>query len=195
MKSEVLMKQMLIVTALLFAAPAMAQQGQPTQPPAAPKPAASSEPTSTTASFGDWVLRCQKIEGGPAPRICEVAQSLMVKGQNAPVAQIAMGRTSAKERMRLTVVVPVNVSFPSTLRIALGEKPEQALPLAWKRCLPMGCFADLELTDDFLKRLRTPVEGTRLAFTDGAGREFALPFSMTGLPQALDALGKEALGG
>ena len=106
-----------------------------------------------------------------------------------------MGRASAKERMRLTVVVPVNVSFPSTLRLALGEKAEQGLPLAWKRCLPMGCFADVELTDEVLKRLRAPAEGPRLAYTDGAGREFAVPFSMTGLPQALDALAKEPIGG
>ena len=47
-----------------------------------------------------------------------------------------MGRTAAKEGMRLTVVLPVNVSFPATSCLALGDKPEQAVALAWKRCLP-----------------------------------------------------------
>ena len=184
-----MLKKVLITAVALFAVPATAQQAQ------APKPPASPEPTSTTASFGDWVLRCQKIENGPATRVCEVAQSLTVQGQAQPIAQIAMGRTSAKDRIRLTVVTPVNVSFPSTPRVTLGDKAEQAVGLAWKRCLPMGCFADVELSDDMIKRLRSPVEGPRLAFTDGAGRDLALPFSLSGLPQALDALAKEPLGG
>ena len=59
----------------------------------------------------------------------------------------------------------------------------------------MGCFADVELTDELLKRLRTPVEAPRLGFMDAAGRDLALPFSLSGLPQALDALAKEPLGG
>ena len=87
------------------------------------------------------------------------------------------------------------MSFPATPRLALGDKPEQAVALAWKRCLPMGCFADVELTDELLKRLRTPVEAPRLGFMDAAGRDLALPFSLSGLPQALDALAKEPLGG
>jgi len=185
-------KSVFIMSAVLFAAPALAQQPPQAQPP---KPQASAEPTSTTASYVDWVLRCQKVGGAAVTRVCEVAQSLTVKGQNGPVAQIAIGRTSAKERLRLTVVIPVNVSFPSTLRLGLGDKPEQAVALAWKRCLPVGCFADVEVTDDLLKRLRAPVEGPRLFFVDGAGRELPLPFSLSGLPQALDALGKEPIGG
>lgn len=183
------MRARFMIAAVLFASPAMAQQAP------APKPPAGPEPTSTTASFGDWVLRCQKVENGPVTRVCEVAQSLTVQGQAQPVAQIAMGRASAKERMRLTVVMPVNVSFPSTPRLGLGDKPEQAVTLAWKRCLPMGCFADVELSDDLIKRLRSPVEGPRLSFMDAAGRDLALPFSLSGLPQALDALAKEPLGG
>jgi invasion protein IalB len=77
----------------------------------------------------------------------------------------------------------------------LGEKPEQSVALAWKRCLPMGCFADVELSDDLIKRLRSLTDGPRLSFTEGAGRDLALPFSLTGLPQALDALAKEPTGG
>ena len=183
------MVKKILVLAALFATPAMAQQAQPQ------KAAAGAEPNATTASFGDWVLRCQKIEGGAVARICEVAQSLAVQGQAAPIAQIALGRTSAKERMRATVVTPTNVSFPSTPRLLLGEKPEQSVALAWKRCLPMGCFADVELSDDLIKRLRSLTDGPRLSFTDGAGRDLALPFSLTGLPQALDALAKEPTGG
>ena len=58
-------------TAALPAALAFAQGGKPA--PAAPaKPAAvPTEPGSTTASFGDWVLRCQR-GGGDKPASCGI---------------------------------------------------------------------------------------------------------------------------
>ena len=46
----------------------------------------------TTASFGDWQMRCRAgttaTAGQPAiPRLCEVVQSVMLQGQAAPFAQ------------------------------------------------------------------------------------------------------------
>ncbi|WP_271023478.1 hypothetical protein [Rhizobium sp. RCAM05973] len=75
-----------------------------TDSPAAAAPASSaapvsSEPNTTTASFGDWTLRCQRVgEAGKATRVCEVAQAMQVQGQTAPVAQIAIGRLSPANR-------------------------------------------------------------------------------------------------
>ena len=161
------------------------------QPPPAPArpaaPAVAAEPTSTTASYGDWVLRCQKTENA---RLCEVAQSLMVQGQATPIAQIAVGRPSPKDKLRLTVVLPNNVSFPAPPKLVIGEK-DAGLTLAWRRCLPGGCFADVLLDDEPIKRLRALTDSGRLLFSDGVGREIGLPFSMSGLSQALDALAKE----
>src|SRR5262245_2990638 len=75
-------------------APASPQTAQPAQPPATAAPAAS-EPQATTASFGDWVLRCQRVgTGSEARRSCEMVQSVMLKGQKAPVAQLAFGKAT-----------------------------------------------------------------------------------------------------
>ena len=90
----------------------MAQQTPTAQQAQPQKPTAGVEPTSTTASFGDWVLRCQKVEGAAVTRLCEVAQSLMVKGQSAPVAQIAMGCSSTSEWIRLVVIAPMKANYP-----------------------------------------------------------------------------------
>lgn len=69
-------------------------------------------PQSTTAVFGDWGLRCVgPREGGPTQHICEVVQSIQVQGQAAPIAQIALGRLQKADPLRLTVVLPNNVSF------------------------------------------------------------------------------------
>ena len=162
--------------------------------PAGTKPAAratvSAEPNMTTASFGDWVLRCQKLPQSATGRVCEVAQTMQVQGQNAPVAQFAIGRGSNSEPLRATAVVPPSISFPSNVQVALG-KDASPLELDWRRCLPGACFADLVVKEDQLKRWRAASENGRLIFKDAAGREIAVPLSFQGLGPALDALARE----
>jgi len=165
-------------------------------PPAAPPsiPAVSSEPTVTTASFGDWTLRCQRIvDAARAARVCEVAQVLQAQGQQAPLAQVALGRLANGEPVRITAVMPASVSFPSSVQIFMGEKDAKPVDLPWRRCLPTGCFADVVPGDDMLKQWRKATEQGRILFKDAAGRELALPLSSRGLDQALDALAKERL--
>src|SRR6516165_7519320 len=73
-------------------------------------------PQSTTASFGDWVVRCRRIDQAPGnATACEVAQTLQAQGQG-PVAEIALGQppgkdSTTKERMRVVVLLPNNVTF------------------------------------------------------------------------------------
>ena len=174
------MKRVLVTLCVLAAAlPAMAQQR-----PAAPA-APITEPQRTTADFGDWTLRCDRPEGR-AP-ICEVAQT--VQSGNQTVAQMAIGRASATEPLRLTLLVPVSVTLAAPPRLSAGAGA--AIELGWTRCLPNGCFADRAMDDAALARLRALAEAGRITFTDGAGREVALPFSPRGLAGALDALARQ----
>jgi len=183
----------------IMAGPVWAQSASPkpaNSAAAAPMPAApiSTEPSSTTASFGDWTLRCQRIaDAGKAMRICEVAQVLQAQGQQAPIAQIALGRLANGEPVRVTAVMPVSVSFPSSVQIVMGEKDAKPLDLPWRRCLPTGCFAEAAPGDDVLKQWRKAGEPGRILFKDAVGRDLALPLSARGLDQALDALAKERL--
>ncbi len=175
-----------------LAGPATAQPARtppvvtpPTVPPASTAP----EPQRTTATFGDWTLRCQRPEHGPP--VCEVGQTLFDKAQ--PVAQTALGRPNRSDPIRLTILVPVNVTLGSAVRM-LGGEGESAAPgleLAWRRCVPAGCLADVVPPDEALRRIRSRTENARFVFLDGIGREATLPFSPRGLSQALDALAKE----
>lgn len=167
---------------------------KPASPPAPAAAAVPTEPSSTTASFGDWTLRCQRIaDAGKTMRICEVAQVLQAQGQQAPIAQIALGRLANGEPVRVTAVMPVSVSFPSSVQITMGEKDAKPVELPWRRCLPTGCFAETAPGDDLLKQWRKASEPGRILFRDAAGRDLALPLSARGLDQALDALAKERL--
>ncbi|PZR92798.1 MAG: invasion protein [Stutzerimonas stutzeri] len=177
------------------AAPKTAGQSPPPAASAAPAvQPVSTEPSSTTASFGDWLLRCQRVsDGAKIMRVCEVAQILQSQGQQAPIAQVALGRASAGEPLRVTAVMPVSISFPSVVQITMGEKDAKPLDLGWRRCLPTGCFADTAPSDDVIKQWRKASEPGRIVFKDAAGRDLTLPLSARGLDQAVEALAKERL--
>ena len=190
-------RALLLAGWVLAASVAQAQAPAPVVPaPPAPVPAAdpaaiSAEPQNTSATYGDWVMRCQRIgEPGKQQRVCEAAQSIQVQGQQAPIAQIALGRLAARDPLRITFVVPSNIVLPSSLKASIDDKDTQGIEAAWRRCTPGGCFADAEIKDELVKRWRAQTTQGRLQFKDAQGRDVALPFSFRGLAQALDALAK-----
>jgi invasion protein IalB len=155
-------------------------------------PPVSDEPVATTASFGDWVMRCQRTgDGEKAVKSCEAAQTIQVQGQTAPIAQIGIGRLSAGEPLRITVILPPNITLPSNVHVVTDEKDDQGIELAWRRCLPGGCIAEVKLEPETIKNWRARNAPGKLSFKDATGRVVAIPFSFRGLAQSLDALAKE----
>lgn len=149
----------------------------------------SSDPTMTTAVFGDWMLRCVK-GAEAAPPVCEIVQSIVVEGQQAPIAQIALGRVEASKPMNLTVVLPNNVTLLSTPRLMLEDADKKPADLAWQRCVPAGCFSSMEAGEELLARWAKAPKPGKLVFVEGGGQPVALPFSLRGFTQALGALSK-----
>ncbi len=158
-----------------------------TAPAPSPTPAASGEAAEgKSETFGDWVLKCRAVEGG---QDCEISQTLIVQGQNNPIAMLAFGRRKAGDPLRLAVQVPNNVSFAAQPKASSPDGATIA-DLSYRRCLPSGCFADTVITDAQLAsftKLRAPAA---LKFRDGSDREISLPLSITGLAAAAAALPK-----
>jgi invasion protein IalB len=180
-----------IAASFLIGANGWAQTAKPT-PAASPQAPVSEEPAATTASFGDWVMRCARTgEGDKVIKTCEAAQTIQVQGQSAPIAQMGIGRLSAGEPLRLTVVLPPNIVLPSSVHVATDEKDDAGVDLAWRRCLPGGCIAEVKLESETIKSWRARSTPGKVTYKDAAGRAVAIPFSFRGLAQALDALAKE----
>ncbi len=155
----------------------------PSQPPV------TADPSMTTAAFGDWVLRCIRIDDGAAShRVCEVSQSLMMDGGQGTIAQIAIGRPAVDQPMMLTTVLPNNVAFPSTVRLLVEENDQAPLELSWTRCIPGACIAQLALDAAALERLADRDAGGQIGFTDANANVVLLPISLRGLAQAIDGL-------
>lgn len=149
----------------------------------------SADPDMTTAAFGDWVLRCVRVKPGETERrLCEVSQSLLIDGGQGTIAQLAIGRRAEGQPLLLTTVLPNNVAFPSTVGLLVEENDQEPLELAWTRCIPGACIAQLELSTLALERLTARDSGGQLRFTDSNANDILLPISLRGLAQAMDAL-------
>ena len=181
----------LLTTGAAFAQPA-ATAALPVTKVAVPAPAGS--PVQTTATYGDWVMRCAHTgEGGTGPQTCEIVQTLVLQGQQQPIAQVAVGSVDKTSPMRLTVVVPTAISFSKSATIVGVAGTADLFDLVWRRCLPSGCFADIVLTPEAMKAMRARSEPANLVFRDAGERDITLPFSMRGFTLALDAMSKETV--
>jgi invasion protein IalB len=151
--------------------------------------ASEAEPSSTSASYGDWIMRCQRLgDGADAERVCEVAQLIHAQDQQNPVAEVAIGRLKKTDPLHLTIVLPVNITLPTPPSLSLNGKDVDGLNFVWLKCLPGGCYANALLKDDVVRRWKDETDARRIIWTDGVGRESAVGLSFSGLGPALDAL-------
>ncbi len=180
-----------LLSGAAFAQQAPAQrpaQQRPVQAQATPTPGAISQPDNTTATYGDWILRCQQ---SVAARVCEIVQTLEQQGQRGPIALVAIGRPVKSEPIKLVIQVPPNLALGDkvSVRVVVAEKDE-ALAV-FQRCLPGGCFAEATLSDDTFKRWRGLSEAGQMRYLDAGKREVTLPLSFRGFPAAAEALLRE----
>ena len=108
-----------VVFAGLVLATAQASAQDTTATPQAPAPISdiSSLPSTTTATYGDWVLRCIKASttaDGPTAESCEIVLTIQLQGQARPIAQLAIGRRQDQNELILTAVLPVNATLAGT---------------------------------------------------------------------------------
>jgi invasion protein IalB len=166
--------------------PAPATQGQAT--PAAP---VDQTPQRTTASYGDWVVRCETAPGPPPQKSCDMEQLAQVQGQAQPISRVAIPLPPKGEAPKLFVQLPINVSFAAPLKITADAK-DAGISTPFRRCVPAGCFAEVELKDDLQKKFRAAAaEPGKIVFKDAADRDVTIPLSFKGFGQAFEALLKQ----
>lgn len=194
----------LAAAGLLACGAAVAQQQRPpaTSPaaplaaPLVPPPATAAAPETgperTSAQFGDWAVQCVALAQGR--RVCEMAQTVQDNQRNQPIAVIAIGRLAKEQPLKIAVRVPVNVLVGQPAQLVL-EGGGELLAMAFTRCtvVPVGCFAERDLQDELLRRLRArPADqAARIAWREANGAEAAIPVTFRGFAAAYEALLKE----
>lgn len=144
-------------------------------------------PSRTTATYEDWTLRCE-IQPNNAQKTCEIIQ--VSQQSQSSSWTIAIGRANKSDPYKIIAILPMNLSLQTSPRVSLEDK-QPPVALAFKRCVPGGCFADADLSDDLLRRMRARAEPGRLEYKDAIQRDVGIPVSFKGFAQAVDALAKQ----
>jgi invasion protein IalB len=151
----------------------------------------NARPTQTTATFGNWVLRCLITPSAPPSKACEIYQQVQAvkDGQQITLLTIAVGRGQPTLPLRVTVALPVDVLLGTGVKARFSES--LVTEMTFDRCLGNACYASANASDDFLKAMRGPADGVRIEFKAALGADLAVPISLEGFSEAVNALREE----
>ena len=144
----------------------------------------------TSASYEDWVLQCETQTGPPARKVCEIMQTTQMQGRNVPVSRVAVAHPEKGQPVKLTAQVPVNIQLAGNIRLQASDA-DAGLTVPFNTCVPAGCFAELELKDDAIRKFRAATDAGKLTYKTTNGQPVVIPVSFKGFGRAFDALGKE----
>ena len=127
------------------------------------------------AQYGDWQMSCDTPPGASFEQ-CAIIQNVMAEDQPNVGLSVIVLRTADREARLLRVLAPLGVLLPNGLGLNVDGKDMGRV--AFVRCLPNGCIAEVELDEDIIKVLS---EGTDAIFV-----VFKTPEEGIGIPVSLN---------
>jgi invasion protein IalB len=132
------------------------------------------------AQYGDWQMSCDTPPGAKFEQ-CALIQNVTAEDQPNVGLSVIVLKTADKQARLLRVLAPLGVLLPNGLGLNIDGKDIGRV--AFVRCLPNGCVAEVVLDDKLIGQLsegksaifvvfRTPEEGVGIpvslnGFADG----------------------------
>jgi invasion protein IalB len=136
------------------------------------------------AEYGDWQMSCDTPPGASAEQ-CAIIQNVLAEDQPNVGLSVIVLRTADREARLLRVLAPLGVLLPNGL--GLNVDGEDMGRVAFVRCLPNGCIAEVELDDDIIEVLSNGSTALFVVFKtpeEGVG----IPVSLNGFADGFAAL-------
>ena len=127
------------------------------------------------AQYGDWQMSCDTPPGASFEQ-CAIIQNVMAEDQPNVGLSVIVLRTADREARLLRVLAPLGVLLPNGL--GLNVDGEDMGRVAFVRCLPNGCVAEVVLDDSLIETLS---KGSSAIFV-----VFKTPEEGIGIPVSLD---------
>ena len=127
------------------------------------------------AQYGDWQMSCDTPPGASFEQ-CAIIQNVMAEDQPNVGLSVIVLRTADREARLLRVLAPLGVLLPNGL--GLNIDGENMGSVAFVRCLPNGCVAEVVLDDSMIEKLSA---GTSAIFV-----VFKTPEEGIGIPVSLN---------
>lgn len=131
------------------------------------------------AQYGDWQMSCDTPPGASFEQ-CAIIQNVTAEDQPNVGLSVIVLKTADQQARLLRVLAPLGVLLPNGL--GLNVDGVDIGRVAFVRCLPNGCVAEVVLDDDLLETLS---EGSNAIFV-----VFKTPEEGVGIPVSLAGFGE-----
>jgi len=132
----------------------------------------------------DWQIRCETPPGAQNEQ-CALFQSVVAEDRANFGLTVVVIRTADQKSRLMRVKAPLGVLLPARLGLKIDQADVGRAEFI--RCLPNGCFAEVLMDDDLLKKLRAGTTATFFIFqTPEEGIGF--PVSLKGFGAGYDKL-------
>ena len=136
------------------------------------------------AQYGDWQMSCDTPPGATFEQ-CAIIQNVVADDQpNVGLSVIALRTADRKSRL-LRVLAPLGVLLPNGLGLNVDGKDLGRV--AFVRCLPNGCVAEVAMDDMLLDTLSSGANAIFVVFKtpeEGIG----IPVSLAGFGDGFNQL-------
>ncbi|WP_421952560.1 invasion associated locus B family protein [Pelagibacterium sp.] len=154
-----------IVASLLLTGPAIAQG-------------------AVRSQHGDWQMTCDLVPGATDEQ-CALIQNVTAEDQPNVALSVIVLKTADQEARLLRVLAPLGVLLPNGL--GLNIDGEDLGRVAFVRCLPNGCVAEVVMDDALMGQLSEGESAIFIVFRtpeEGIG----IPVSLNGFDEGFAAL-------
>ena len=127
------------------------------------------------AQYGDWQMSCDTPPGASFEQ-CAIIQNVTAEDQPNVGLSVIVLKTADRQARLLRVLAPLGVLLPNGL--GLNIDGTDIGRVAFVRCLPNGCVAEVVLDDELINKLST---GTTAIFV-----VFKTPEEGIGIPVSLN---------
>lgn len=157
--------------------------------PAPAKPAAAAPAAKPTIKrFETWSTRCDEDPKTKKPVACHAFVDVRAGKEKRQVLYLGVGYVPSKDaELFAFAVTPLGTILPPGVGISVDEKEKFGGPYAF--CIPMGCQAEIKLTDAQVKALKSGKSMDILFRLMGQG-VVKIPIDLKGFAAALKSLPK-----
>ena len=134
--------------------------------------------------YGDWQMSCDTPPGASFEQ-CAIIQNVMAEDEPNVGLSVIVLRTADREARLLRVLAPLGVLLPNGL--GLNVDGQDMGRVAFVRCLPNGCIAEVILDDSLIQTLSDGEEAIFVVFKtpeEGIG----IPVSLNGFDEGFTQL-------
>ena len=166
----------------------VAQQGAPkAQPKAKPKAAPTPTPQAQQGGQPDltysfWTKVCQKGPEANAKQVCFLARDARVES-GTPVAVVVLVEPEGEAKKLLRVTLPLGVSLQAGTRVIIDNG--QPLTGPYVICLPNGCMAEYEASDELITKMKSG-QSLHVQAINGSRQPISIPIPLGDFAKAYE---------